>query len=69
MRDTQPNFFVGLDVGTNAVRCVVGSLSASGDEPPLSVIGHGKATNTGMPLARFTRLSFSVSHCLISIFR
>ncbi len=48
MRDTQPSFFVGLDVGTSMVRCVVGTLGTSADEPSLSVVGHGQAPNTGM---------------------
>jgi cell division protein FtsA len=39
--------FVGLDVGTSAVRCVVGMVdpSVSGK---LSIIGHGQAHNLGM---------------------
>ncbi len=48
MRESTPHYFVGLDVGTSAVRCIVGSLDLSGDEPVLSVIGHGKAENSGM---------------------
>mgnify|MGYP003387786929 CR=1 FL=1 len=48
MRDTQPSFFIGLDIGTSAVRCVVGTLDATRDEPIVSVVGHGMAENTGM---------------------
>ena len=48
MRDTQPNYFVGLDVGTSAVRCVVGSLDIASEEPKMSVIGYGSAQNIGM---------------------
>lgn len=48
MRDTQPTFFIGLDVGTSAVRCVVGTLDTSSEEPTVSVVGHGMAPNTGM---------------------
>ncbi len=48
MRETQPSFFVGLDVGTSTVRCVIGTLDATNEETSLSVIGHGSAVNTGM---------------------
>lgn len=37
--------FVGLDIGTSAVRCVVGVVG--GDAKP-SIMGHGSATNQGM---------------------
>jgi cell division protein FtsA len=39
--------FVGLDVGTSAVRCVVGMLDPN-DPNKLSIIGQGTAPNTGM---------------------
>lgn len=48
MRDTQPEYFVGLDVGTSTVRCVVGSLDIASEEPKLSVIGYGSSRNHGM---------------------
>ncbi len=48
MRDTQPEYFIGLDVGTSTVRCVVGSLDIANEEPQLSVIGYGTAQNQGM---------------------
>lgn len=48
MRDTQPNYFVGLDVGTSSVRCVVGSLDIASEEPQMSVIGYGSSQNIGM---------------------
>ncbi len=48
MRDNQPNYFVGLDVGTSAVRCIVGSLDLASEEPKMSVIGHGSSQNLGM---------------------
>lgn len=49
MRDSSmsTNHFVGLDVGTSAVRCVVGMLDHSGTGK-LSIIGHGAALNAGM---------------------
>ena len=48
MRDTQPQYFVGLDVGTSSVRCVVGTLDVTSEEPRLSVVGFGRAENLGM---------------------
>lgn len=48
MRDTQPNYFVGLDIGTSAVRCVVGNLDIASEEPQMAVIGYGKSENLGM---------------------
>lgn len=48
MRESQPAHFIGLDVGTATVRCVVGSLDLSSDEPRMSVIGHGTSPNNGM---------------------
>ncbi len=47
MRDSPSNYYVGLDIGTSQVRCVVGMIdpSAAGK---LSIIGHGSAKNSGM---------------------
>lgn len=45
MRDASPSHFIGLDIGTSTVRCVIGMLEESGK---LSVIGHGSAPNIGM---------------------
>jgi cell division protein FtsA len=42
----KPDHFVGLDIGTSTVRCVVGTLDPDGGLP--SVIGHGEAKNDGM---------------------
>ncbi|HET6924379.1 MAG TPA: cell division protein FtsA [Candidatus Saccharimonadales bacterium] len=39
--------FVGLDIGTSTVRCVVGMLDTSAGNKP-SIIGHGSAPNQGM---------------------
>ncbi len=47
MRDSNVNHFVGLDVGTSTVRCVVGMLDPNGGGK-LSIIGHGSAPNIGM---------------------
>lgn len=45
MRESSPSHFIGLDIGTSTVRCVIGMLEESGK---LSVIGHGQAANIGM---------------------
>src|SRR4051812_22131207 len=42
----KPNHFVGLDIGTAMVRCVVGTMDPSSGKP--SIIGHGSAPNLGM---------------------
>ena len=47
MRDSSITHFVGLDVGTSMVRCVVGMLDPNGSGK-LSIIGHGSAHNLGM---------------------
>jgi len=43
----KPNHFVGLDIGTSMVRCVVGMLDENAGNKP-SIIGHGSAPNLGM---------------------
>lgn len=43
----KPEHFIGLDIGTSAVRCVVGMFDPNGSSGP-SVIGHGIAPNQGM---------------------
>ena len=47
MRDSSINHFVGIDIGTSMVRCVVGMLDPSGSGR-LSIIGHGSSPNIGM---------------------
>ena len=47
MRESANNHFVGLDVGTSMVRCVVGMIDPNGSGK-LSIIGHGSAQNVGM---------------------
>lgn len=47
MRDSATNHFVGLDIGTSTVRCIVGMLDPNGGNT-LSIIGHGSAPNIGM---------------------
>ncbi|HSW80455.1 MAG TPA: cell division protein FtsA [Candidatus Saccharimonadales bacterium] len=46
MRESPPTHFVGLDIGTSTVRCVVG-MQRPGDARP-SIIGHGRSQNMGM---------------------
>lgn len=43
----KPEQFIGLDVGTSMVRCVVGTFDPNGSNTP-SIIGHGQAPNQGM---------------------
>lgn len=43
----KPEQFVGLDIGTSMVRCVVGTLDPNGSNMP-SIVGHGQALNQGM---------------------
>ncbi len=48
MHDSKPTYFFGLDIGTSKVRCVVGTLDLSSEEPRVSVVGHGSADNLGV---------------------
>ncbi len=48
MRENSSQFFVGLDIGTSQVRCVIGALDTTSDEPKISTVGYGSAENTGM---------------------
>jgi len=47
MRETSPTPYIGLDIGTSAVRCVIGVMEP-GDQAQMSIIGHGSAPNLGM---------------------
>lgn len=47
MNGPNQEHFIGLDIGTSAVRCVVGMFDPNGSNAP-SIIGHGQATNQGM---------------------
>ena len=47
MREQTPTHFVGLDIGTQTVRCVVGMVDEADPTKP-SIIGHGSALNQGM---------------------
>ncbi|HVO86148.1 MAG TPA: cell division protein FtsA [Candidatus Binatia bacterium] len=46
MSEDKLQYFIGLDVGTTAVRCVVGELG--GEDTIPSIIGFSSAENTGM---------------------
>lgn len=48
MRDTASAYYVGLDIGTAFVRCVVGVPDVESSTGRPSVIGHGVAPNLGM---------------------
>ncbi len=47
MNGSNQEHFIGLDIGTSAVRCVVGMFDPNGSNAP-SIIGHGHAQNQGM---------------------
>jgi cell division protein FtsA len=48
MRDGHPpEHYVGLDIGTSTVRCVIGTRDTN-DPAAISVIGHGSSPNQGM---------------------
>ena len=46
-KQMKPEHFIGLDIGTSSVRCVVGMFDPNGSSMP-SIIGHGQAPNQGM---------------------
>lgn len=47
MREQATGQFVGLDIGTSMVRCVLGTVE-TGETNILSIVGHGSSQNTGM---------------------
>ncbi|HEX8762235.1 MAG TPA: cell division protein FtsA [Candidatus Saccharimonadales bacterium] len=47
MQGQASNPFVGLDVGTSTVRCVIGTVDPN-NQGKLSIVGHGSAPNLGM---------------------
>lgn len=55
MREQQSPIYVGLDVGTSAVRSVVG-IADQNDPSKLSIIGHGIVRNAGMRKGVITHL-------------
>lgn len=48
MNEQSSVYFVGLDIGTAFVRCVVGSLDSTSPSNLPSIVGHGVAPNYGM---------------------
>jgi cell division protein FtsA len=44
---SSPTPYVGLDIGTSTVRCVIGVVDAANPNK-LSIVGHGSAPNLGM---------------------
>lgn len=46
MQQSGQTHFIGLDIGTSAVRCIVGMVDAADNSKP-SIIGHGSAQNLG----------------------
>lgn len=47
MHETTPSYFFGLDIGTSAVRCIVG-MTDQHNPGQISIVGHGFADNIGM---------------------
>jgi len=47
MNGSNQDYFIGIDIGTSTVRCVVGMYDPNGSNMP-SIIGHGQASNQGM---------------------
>jgi cell division protein FtsA len=58
--------YIGLDIGTSTVRCVVGMVDQA-DPGKLSVIGHGSATNIGMRKGVITHVEDVVESVLQAI--
>ncbi|MEK7603317.1 MAG: cell division protein FtsA [Patescibacteria group bacterium] len=47
MREQSPVHYIGIDIGTSTVRCIVG-MSDPDDPSKMSIVGHGSARNIGM---------------------
>lgn len=48
MRDAHETHYAGLDIGTSAVRCIVGVIDQEQSGSKLRIIGHGQAESVGM---------------------
>ncbi|MFZ2513524.1 MAG: cell division protein FtsA [Candidatus Saccharimonadales bacterium] len=48
MRENSTPYYVGLDIGTSHVRCVIGTRDDAADANAISVIGHGVSPNQGL---------------------
>lgn len=55
MRDQSQKNYIGLDIGTSEVRCVIGMVDPT-DPAHISVIGHGSAPNAGMRKGSITHV-------------
>jgi cell division protein FtsA len=47
VRDKNPNYYVGIDIGTSAIKCVVGTDNAENPQYP-SIIAHSVVPNDGI---------------------
>ncbi len=66
MREQTPTHFVGLDIGTQNVRCVVGLVDESDPTKP-TIIGHGLSPNLGMRkgvIAHVDDVADAVAHAI-----
>lgn len=66
MREQTPTHFVGLDIGTQNVRCVVGMVDEADPTKP-TIIGHGSAQNHGMRkgvIAHVDDVADAVAHAI-----
>lgn len=61
MREQQPEYFIGLDIGTSTVKCVVGSIDGASEEPTIAIVGYGVAENVGMRKGLIVHLEDTVS--------
>jgi cell division ATPase FtsA len=52
MNQQNQEHFIGLDIGTSSVRCVVGMFDPNGSSTP-SIIGHGSAPTRGCAAVRW----------------
>jgi cell division protein FtsA len=48
MLEQSSQYFIGLDVGTSEVRCIVGAVDPTSSEPKIAIVGHGRCDNSGM---------------------
>lgn len=48
MRENQAHHYFGLDIGSSAVRCVIGMLEQTDNGSLMSIIGHSSTPNGGM---------------------
>lgn len=63
MNEKQPLHYVGLDIGTDTVRCVIGAVDESNPEPYINIVGFGSAKNSGMRKGLITHLD-EVAHAV-----